>query len=276
MLGSLYIVPTPIGNLQDMSERALSILQEVDLIAAEDTRHSGQLFAHFSIRTPSISLHDHNESQRSQLLIKRMHEGQSIALVSDAGTPLISDPGYILVKACREEGINVIALPGPCALTTALSASGLPSDQFTFKGFLPVKQKAKQDAIASAAAAHSTQIFYESPRRIKNTIEVCIDTLPKEHHIVLAKELTKRFETYQSGCAAAILEWLIEDSAHQKGEFVLMIYCPLLKQEALAPEACALMEALLEHMPPKVAASVVSEHYSVNKKALYQYALSLK
>lgn len=274
--GTLYIVPTPIGNLSDMSKRAIDVLQDVDLIAAEDTRHSGQLLQHFLINTRTISLHDHNEQQRTQMLIQKLQNGENIALISDAGTPLISDPGYTLVSTCRQHQLTVIALPGPCALTTALSGSGLPTDKFMFLGFLPVKQKAKTEALHYAAQTHMTCIFYEAPRRIKDTIEKCIDVLPHNHHIVLAKEISKRFENYISGSASDVLNWLIAEPAHQKGEFVLMIYCKAIVAEELPIAARELMQQLIALLPPKSAAAVVSEHYGLNKKSLYQFALELK
>lgn len=276
LTGTLYIVPTPIGNLSDMSKRAIDILQEVDLIAAEDTRHSGQLLQHFLINTRTISLHDHNEQQRTQLLIQKLQDGENIALISDAGTPLISDPGYTLVSTCRQHQLKVVALPGPCALTTALSGSGLPTDKFMFLGFLPVKQKAKTEALHYAAQTHMTCIFYEAPRRIKDTIEKCIDVLPENHHIVLAKEISKRFENYISGNASDVLNWLIAEPAHQKGEFVLIIYCKAIVAEELPIAARDLMLQLAALLPPKTAAAVVSEHYGLNKKSLYQFALELK
>jgi 16S rRNA (cytidine1402-2'-O)-methyltransferase len=276
MSASLYIVPTPIGNLADISERALKVLEEVDLIAAEDTRHSGRLLQHYAISTRTISVHDHNERQRSDLIIQKLKNGESIALISDAGTPLISDPGYTLVSRCREAGLSVIAIPGPCALTTALSASGLPTDRFSFMGFLPVKQKAKEEALIEAANTHHTVIFYEAPRRVISTIETCALVLPETHHIVLAKELTKHFERYVSGDAQAVLTWLNEDAAHQKGEFVLMIYCKAPQNDSLPLDATSLLNRLLPLMPPKAAAAVVSDHYSVNKKALYQFAVAQK
>lgn len=276
MSGILYIVPTPIGNLSDISQRALDTLSDVSLIAAEDTRHSGILLHNFGIKTKTISLHDHNEAQRTQLLLSKMEQGESVALISDAGTPLISDPGYTLVSTCRANNIKVIALPGPCALTTALSASGLPTDQFMFSGFLPVKQKAKQEALLAAAKRHITCVFYEAPRRIKDTIERCQEVLPDTHHIVLAKELSKHFETYVSGKAEEVLAWLEADPAHQKGEFVLMVYCKPVEDLQLPTEATELLAALSELLPPKKAAAVVSEHYKLNKKQLYEYALAHK
>lgn len=276
MTGILYIVPTPIGNLSDMSSRAIDILSDVDLIAAEDTRHSGHLLQHFLIKTRTMSLHDHNEQQRTQMLVKKLQEGENIALISDAGTPLISDPGYTLVSTCRAHSITVIALPGPCALTTALSASGLPTDRFMFLGFLPVKQKAKAEALKLASLQHMTCIFYEAPRRVQNTIEACEQVLPANHQIVLAKELSKRFETYISGSAQEVLAWLTQEPAHQKGEFVLMIYCKLVASEEIPAPAKELMLQLTTLLPPKSAAAVVSEHYKINKKMLYEFALEVK
>lgn len=276
LTGILYIVPTPIGNLSDMSTRAIDTLHNVDLIAAEDTRHSGNLLQHFLINTRTISLHDHNEQQRTGLLVQKLQAGDNIALISDAGTPLISDPGYTLVNTCRANNITVIALPGPCALTTALSASGLPTDRFMFLGFLPVKQKAKEASLTFASLQHMTCIFYEAPRRVKDTIQMCEHVLPSNHHVVLAKEISKRFETYVSGNAAKVLAWLTEEPAHEKGEFVLMIYCKEIVSEDIPAHAKALMQQLTALLPPKSAAAVVSEHYTLNKKMLYQYALAQK
>ncbi|WP_395341384.1 16S rRNA (cytidine(1402)-2'-O)-methyltransferase [Ningiella sp. W23] len=272
----LYIVPTPIGNLSDISHRALGVLTDVDLIAAEDTRHSARLLHHYNITTRTISLHTHNESARSALLIEKLLSGTSVALISDAGTPLISDPGFTFVAACRREDIKVIALPGPCALTTALSASGLPTDVFTFFGFLPVKQQAKQNVLEHAAYTHHTAVFYEAPRRIKATVDMCMRVLPASCHFVLAKEISKTFETYISGSAQTLLDYLNLESAHEKGEFVLMLHLAKEKDEDLPIEAIALLDELGSLLPPKRAAAVVSKHYKVNKKQLYEFALKAK
>jgi len=168
---TLYIVPTPIGNLDDISARAIEVLKQVNWIAAEDTRHSSRLLQHFSISTRTLSLHDHNEDKRTAMLVQRLKDGESVALISDAGTPLISDPGFVFVRRCREEGIPVIALPGPCAAITALSASGLPTDRFIFEGFLPVKTQAKDNQLAELKARTCTSVFYEAPRRILATVK---------------------------------------------------------------------------------------------------------
>lgn len=274
--GCLYIVPTPIGNLSDISARALDTLNQVDLIAAEDTRHSSRLLGHYQIATRTISMHSHNEQQRSTLLIEKLKQGQSIALISDAGTPLISDPGYTLVNRCREEGLEVIALPGPCALTTALSASGLPTDIFSFFGFLPVKLQAKTAHLLNAANMGHTCVFYEAPRRILSTLQLCEQVLPEHTEYVLAKELSKSYERYVSGDISALLAYLDADPAHAKGEFVLMLYCKALQNEGLPENALTLLKELMPLMPPKQAAGVVAKHYDVNKKQLYEYSLSIK
>lgn len=273
-LGTLYIVPTPIGNLSDLSTRALNVLNEVDLIAAEDTRHTSRLLSHYSIGTSTISMHDHNEATRSNQLTTKLLEGTNIALVSDAGTPLISDPGFIFVRDCREKGIPVIALPGPCALTTALSASGLPTDKFTFHGFLPVKQQAKADALKALTNSGCTTVFYEAPRRIRDTISACNESLQEDHEIVLAKEISKTFETYKQGKAADILAWLEADPVHQKGEFVLMIYCPNnLRSDGASQEALSLLALLAKELPLKKAAAITAAHYGLKKNALYAIGL---
>jgi 16S rRNA (cytidine1402-2'-O)-methyltransferase len=272
--GTLFIVPTPIGNLSDLSARALAVLNDVDLIAAEDTRHTSRLLSHYSIDTSTISMHDHNEAARSNQLTSKLLEGQNIALVSDAGTPLISDPGFIFVRDCREKGIPVIALPGPCALTTALSASGLPTDKFTFHGFLPVKQQAKGDVLKSLTNSGCTTVFYEAPRRIRDTVAACNENLQEDHEIVLAKEISKTFETYKQGKAADILAWLEADPVHQKGEFVLMIYCPNnLQTDGVSQEALSLLALLSKELPLKKAAALTAAHYGLKKNALYTIGL---
>nr|WP_136252595.1 16S rRNA (cytidine(1402)-2'-O)-methyltransferase [Ningiella ruwaisensis] len=272
----LYIVPTPIGNLSDISTRALEVLNTVDLIAAEDTRHSSRLLQHYGIQTRTISLHSHNESQRSKQLIEKLEAGISVALISDAGTPLISDPGYELVNECRLKNIKVSALPGPCALTTALSASGLPTDRFMFSGFLSLKKQAKEQALLDAANSNITQVFYESPRRVKDTLLLCKSILPASTRYTLAKELTKTFETYVTGSIDQVLDYLQADPSHEKGEFVFMLYTPLTCKNDIPSEAISLLEQLFEVLPPKKAASIVAQHYDLNKKSLYEYGLKAK
>lgn len=273
--GSLYIVATPIGNLEDMTHRALRILAEVDLIAAEDTRHSQRLLQHYDISTRLTSLHDHNESQRAVQLIEKLKLGQNIALISDAGTPLISDPGYGLVSQCREAGLVVVPLPGPCAAITALCAAGLATDRFKFEGFLPVKSVAKQQALQRLLTETSTSVFYESPRRVVDTVTQIITELGENRQMVVAKELTKAFETFYSGSAQACLIWLEADANHQRGEFVLMIAGEKQDQTEVSADALNLLKLLVKELPLKKAAAVTAEQYGLKKNKLYQLGLEL-
>ena len=274
--GTLFIVATPIGNLEDITHRALRILAEVDLIAAEDTRHSQRLLQHYSISTRLISLHDHNEAQRAKQLIEKLHVGQNIALISDAGTPLISDPGYGLVKECRAANIKVVPLPGPCAVIAALCAAGLATDKFKFEGFLPVKAVAKQQALQALQTETSTSVFYESPRRIVDTVKQIVVELGAEREMVLAKELTKTFETFYSGTAQDCLSWLEADENHQRGEFVLMIAGEKPNQSDVSAEAISLLKILMQELPLKKAAAVTAEQYRLKKNKLYQLGLELQ
>lgn len=273
---TLYIVPTPIGNLQDITERAIDVLGAVDWIAAEDTRHSQKLLQHFSIQAKTLSLHDHNEEKRTQMLCNKLLGGESVALISDAGTPLISDPGFVLVRACRSNGINVVALPGPCAAITALSASGLATDRFIFEGFLPVKNQARMNVLATLLDRTCTSVFYEAPRRILDTVKDIKTALGPERHLVLAKELTKTFETYVSDTPDGIIAWLEADAVHQKGEFVLMVAGAPPASKELPSEAMALLKRLKQDLPLKKAAAIVADHYQLKKNALYQAGLALE
>ncbi|MBJ2137213.1 16S rRNA (cytidine(1402)-2'-O)-methyltransferase [Paraglaciecola chathamensis] len=272
--GSLFIVPTPIGNLEDITLRAIRTLKEVDLIAAEDTRHSQKLLQHFDISTRLISLHDHNESQRATQLIEKMQQGMNIALISDAGTPLISDPGYGLVNQCRANNLEVIPLPGACAAITALSGAGLATDRFRFEGFLPAKQQAKVQALESIERETATSVFYESPRRIADTLQAIVDVLGCERRVVLAKELSKAFETFYSGSAGEALDWLHADSNHQRGEFVLMVAGHKMDVNDIPEEALKLLKLLMAELPPKKAAAVVAQQYGLKKNTLYQVGLA--
>lgn len=272
---TLYIVPTPIGNLEDISPRALDTLASVAWIAAEDTRHSARLLQHFSISTRTLSLHEHNEDKRAAMLCHRLLSGDDVALISDAGTPLISDPGFVLVRRCREEGIPVIALPGPCAAITALSASGLPTDRFIFEGFLPVKSQARNNMLSSLSERTCTSVFYEAPRRILDTVRDMQRVL-KERQIVVAKEISKAFETYISGTPQQVGDWLEAEAVRQKGEFVVMVSPAVVDVTEIPPEAMALLTALSEHLPLKKAAAVVASHYNLKKNALYQAGLDAK
>ncbi|WED21446.1 16S rRNA (cytidine(1402)-2'-O)-methyltransferase [Vibrio sp. JC009] len=271
---TLYIVPTPIGNLGDITQRALDVLSSVDVIAAEDTRHTGKLLSHFNIQTKTFALHDHNEQQKAQVLVDRLLQGQSIALVSDAGTPLISDPGYHLVSQCRDAGVKVVPLPGACAFVTALSASGLPSDRFSFEGFLPPKSKGRQDKFREIEKAERTCIFYESPHRIMDSLKDMLAVLGPDREVVLARELTKTFETIQGMPLGELIPWIEEDENRKKGEMVVLIHgYRESAEEEFSPEALRLLELLTKELPLKKAAAIVAEMHGLKKNALYKWGL---
>ncbi|KKD59941.1 tetrapyrrole methylase [Grimontia sp. AD028] len=272
-VSTLYIVPTPIGNLGDITQRALEILQQVDIIAAEDTRHTGKLLSHFGITTRTFALHDHNEQQKADFLIEKLVSGQNIALVSDAGTPLISDPGYHLVTRCRQAGVKVVPLPGPCAVITALSASGLPSDRFSFEGFLPPKSKGRRDKFSDIAEDPRTLIFYESPHRILDTLDDMLVVLGAERQVVLARELTKTYETIHGAPLGELIEWLNEDSNRIRGEMVLLIAGHRAEKEDLPLEATKAVTLLAKELPLKKASAIAAELYNVKKNALYKWGL---
>ncbi|MCJ2375928.1 16S rRNA (cytidine(1402)-2'-O)-methyltransferase [Vibrio sp. ZSDZ34] len=271
---TLFIVPTPIGNLGDITQRALEILNSVDIIAAEDTRHTGKLLSHFNIQTRTFALHDHNEQQKAQVLVEKLLAGESIALVSDAGTPLISDPGYHLVSQCRQAGVKVVPLPGACAVITALSASGLPSDRFSFEGFLPAKSKGRKDKYLEIAKVERTCIFYESPHRISESLADMLEVLGPEREVVLARELTKTFETIQGLPLAELIEWIEEDPNRKRGEMVLLIHGhrePA--SETLPDEATRTLTILTKELPLKKAAAMTAEIFNLKKNALYKWGL---
>lgn len=270
---SLFIVPTPIGNIQDISARALEVLQQVDLIAAEDTRHTAKLLNHYQISKPCFALHDHNEQQKSAGLIAKIQAGQSIALVSDAGTPLISDPGYHLVNDCRTAGIHIVPLPGPCAAITALSAAGLPSDRFSFEGFLPAKEKAKVDTLTALLEEPRTMIFYESPRRVLDTLAQIVKVMGSERKVVIAREITKTFETIHGANAQDMLDWLEQDENRRKGEIVLLIAGHKADPNDLPQAALQTLALLVKELPLKKAAAITAEIHKVKKNALYKWGL---
>ncbi|WP_099611814.1 16S rRNA (cytidine(1402)-2'-O)-methyltransferase [Vibrio fujianensis] len=271
---TLYIVPTPIGNLGDITQRALDVLSRVDVIAAEDTRHTGKLLAHFNIQTKTFALHDHNEQQKAQVLVDKLLSGFSIALVSDAGTPLISDPGYHLVTQCRQAGVKVVPLPGACAVITALSASGLPSDRFSFEGFLPAKSKGRKDKLLEIAKAERTCIFYESPHRISESLRDMLEILGPDRQVVLARELTKTFETIQGLPLGELITWIEEDENRKRGEMVLLIHGHREeKNNALPDQALRALAILTKELPLKKAAALAAEIYNLKKNALYKWGL---
>lgn len=273
---TLYIVATPIGNLEDITLRAINTLKQVDLIAAEDTRHSGLLLQHLAIKAKLFALHDHNEQEKSQLLIEKLKSGLSIALMSDAGTPLINDPGYHLVKACRENNINVVPIPGACAAIAALSASGLPSDKFSYEGFLPAKTKARQDYLTTLLDEPRTMIFYESTHRLLDTLQDMQTIWGSDKQIVLAKELTKTWETIVNFSILDLINWLQEDSNRQKGEFVLIVEGNNKTADAIDPKAINTLKLLLKELPLKKAAAITAEIYGLKKNQLYQLGLTFE
>lgn len=270
MSGILYVVPTPIGNLGDISARALEVLAAVDLIAAEDTRHSRKLLTHFGISTKAISLHAHNENQRSEQLISYLEQGQSLALISDAGTPLISDPGYPLVTAVRQAGYQVVPVPGACAAITALSAAGLATDRFCFEGFLPAKNAGRTERLQALTSETRTMVFYESPRRVLDTLASIAETLGEQRKVVVAKELTKHFETFIEGTAEHVISWFRAEPERQQGEMVVMVDGAPKDLDAGFEQALALAEKLKPMMPPKQAAGIAADTFNCKKNAIYK------
>ncbi|WP_438970193.1 16S rRNA (cytidine(1402)-2'-O)-methyltransferase [Methylophaga sp.] len=274
--GQLFIVATPIGNLSDLSSRAVETLQDVALIAAEDTRHSKHLLQHYAISTKTISLHEHNEQQRSEMLLQRLLEGESMALISDAGTPLISDPGYRLVSLVKQQGIKVVPIPGSCALIAAMSASGLASDRFSFEGFLPAKAVARRQALENLKDDEHTLIFYESPRRLLSAITDCIEAFGAERRACLARELTKMHETIETRTLSELRDWVSQDENQQRGECVLLIEGATDMVSADEQEMARLLTLLLPELPVKKAATIVSAITGGSKNQAYQLALKLQ
>lgn len=277
--GVLYIVATPIGNLDDLSPRVSATLSRVDVVAAEDTRHSGRLLQYLGLQKRLIALHDHNERDRAGSLLDELESGRSVALISDAGTPLISDPGYVLVREARNRGLTVTPIPGPCALVTALSAAGLPTDRFLFVGFLPAKRTGRRAALEQLRQESATLVFYESPHRILNAVGDIAAVLGEGREIVLGRELTKTFETFYSGSVSEVLAALEADPHGAKGEFVVMIRGaePIASSEAGgALDVDHLIRLLLPELPVKKVAKLASELSGRPKNELYQRALELK
>ena len=271
--GALYVVATPIGNLGDLSPRACRILAGVDRIAAEDTRTSGLLLAHFGIQRPLVALHEHNEDRIAGELVRQLQAGQSLALISDAGTPLISDPGFALVRAARAAGVPAYAVPGPCAAVAALSVSGLPSDAFLFAGFLPPKQAARRAKLEQLGREPRTVIVYESSHRIADTLVDLAAVLGPQRPVALSRELSKRFEESYSGTAAGLQAWQAADANRGRGEFVLLIGSA--GQAADLAEGERVLRLLLRELPPSGAARLAAEITGAPRKALYAVALRM-
>lgn len=274
-LGSLYVVATPIGNLDDISARALNILRSVALIAAEDTRHSARLMQHFGISTPLAACHEHNERDQGGRFLARLQAGEDVALISDAGTPLISDPGYHLVRQARAAGIAVVPVPGACALIAALSAAGLPSDRFIFEGFLPAKAAGRRARLEQVKEESRTLIFYEAPHRILECLQDMQAVFGHERPALLARELTKTFETLKGMPLAELAAWVAADSNQQRGECVVLVagWQAPEGEDAISAEAMRVLNLLLAEMPLKRAAALAAEITGVRKNLLYQVAL---
>lgn len=273
--GVLYVVATPIGNLDDISARALRVLREVKLIAAEDTRHSQRLLQHFGIETPLAPCHEHNEREQGGRFITRLLDGDDVALISDAGTPLISDPGFHLVRQARAAGIRVVPVPGPSALIAALSAAGLPSDRFIFEGFLPAKAAARHARLEALREEPRTLIFYEAPHRLLESLEAMKDVFGAERPVVLARELTKTFETLKDLPLGELCAWVAADANQQRGECVLLVggWQAPEGEEMVTAEALRILDLLLGELPLKRAAALAAEITGVRKNLLYQVAL---
>ncbi|GKT11656.1 MAG: 16S rRNA (cytidine1402-2'-O)-methyltransferase [Thiomicrorhabdus sp.] len=274
---TLFIVATPIGNLKDITRRAVDILESVDWIAAEDTRHTRQLLQSLGINQTLISLHEHNESSRSQQLLERLQKGEKGALVSDAGTPLINDPGYHLVKLLREQQVNVVPIPGPSAVITALCAAGLPTDRFSYEGFLPAKSTKRTLALEKLKEDVRTLVFYESPHRVQATLADMQSVFGEDRTIVAAREMTKKFEQFVSGSLAEVVAYFEENSDKVRGEFVLMVGGATEKAAVELSEYDSLIETLLKQkLPVKQISEIVADYAGIKKKPIYNRVLALK
>lgn len=275
--GILYVVATPIGNLQDITLRAIEVLKKVDRIAAEDTRHAAPLLKHFSIDKPTISMHEFNERERLKMIVEHLQNGESIALISDAGTPLISDPGFHLVREAKACGINVVPIPGPCAAIAALSVAGLPTDKFTFEGFLPAKQEARCNRLKLLLHESRTMIFYEAPHRLLSVLKDMAQVFGHARKAVVARELTKIYESVMASDLAQLVSQYAAHPDEQRGEIVILL-------EGIDEEASVSKEVipenvltiLLEELPLKQATSLASKITGERKNVLYEMALKKK
>lgn len=269
---TLYVVATPIGNLGDMTARARDVLGGVDVIAAEDTRHTRQLLQSFGLQTPTISLHEHNEAQKAQALVRELAAGKSIALVSDAGTPLISDPGFSVVAAAREAGFAVVAVPGACAAIAALSVAGLPTDRFVFEGFLPAKAAARRERLRALAQESRTLVFYEAPHRIAEVLADLAAEFGVERAATVSREITKRFETHYTDTLSALAQRASGDADMQRGEIVIVVKGND-AEVATNLDAERLLRALLEELSPAQAAKIAARMTGEKRSELYDRAL---
>ncbi len=274
---ALYVVSTPIGNLDDFSIRAIEVLRGVDAIACEDKRHSARLMQHHGIDTRLLSYHEHSSERDTEAIMARLEQGESVALVSDAGTPLLADPGYKLVNRALEMAIEVIAIPGASASLAALTVSGLATDRFTFEGFLPAKSEARDKRLSLLDKEPRTMVFYESPHRIQETLEAMRRILGEDRKIALARELTKRFETKLRGTLAAVSRKVAEDPDQRRGEFVLVLsgFQDSTEPGEVPEEAGRVLSILVQELPLKQASALAAKITGVKKNALYRWGLAL-
>jgi 16S rRNA (cytidine1402-2'-O)-methyltransferase len=271
---ALYIVATPIGNLGDLSRRALEVLSGVSCVAAEDTRRTGQLLSMEGIKARMIAYHEHSAPHVAEQLVARVARGESVALVSDAGTPTISDPGYRLVRVMQDAGLKVVPIPGPCAAIVALSAAGLPSDRFAFEGFLPNRGEARRRRLELLAGAEATLIFYEAPHRILATLEDMQTVMGANREAALARELSKSFETIRRASLSELCDWVREDANQSRGEIVLLLSPARAEPGAsIDPALGELLRGMAEHMPARQAAKLLSAYSGVRSRQLYDYLL---
>ncbi len=275
--GIMYVVATPLGNRQDITLRAIETLKKVDVIAAEDTRHSLPLLQHFNINKPILALHEHNEREQAEKLVERLRQGESVALISDAGTPLISDPGYYLVQAVREAGIVIVPIPGACAAIAALSVAGLPTDRFVFEGFLPAKSQSRLLRLQALIEESRTMIFYEAPHRICDLLADLFKIFGGERRVVIARELTKLFETIYSAKLSELIDWVAADANQQRGEMVVIVAGrEKMTEEMSSTTVDEILILLLSEVSVKKAAELAAKLTGKRKNELYQRALGLK
>ena len=275
MSAQLFVVATPIGHLDDMSYRAIDVLKSVSLIAAEDTRTSAQLMKHFNISTPLTACHEHNESNKIDILVQKLLNGEDIALISDAGTPLISDPGFKLVRAAQANGIRVIPVPGACAAIAALSAVGLPSDRFSFQGFLASKQSQRLQQLEKLKDETQTLIFYEAPHRILDSVKDMAAVFGADRPVGFAREITKTFETIKKMTLGELPEFIAADHHQQKGEIVLVVGGASEEKDMEQEKLDQLLQRLLQDLSVKAASQLAADLTGIKKKIAYQRALEL-
>ena len=270
MEAALYIVPTPIGNLSDISQRAIDVLRQATLIAAEDTRHSQVLLSHLGISTPMVAHHEHSTAGALSKLLDRLRQGESVALISDAGTPLVSDPGYRLVREVQDAGLPVVPIPGPCSLITALCASGLPTNRFYFEGFLPAKSVQRRRRLEALAELEVTLIFLEAPHRVAETLQDMLAIFGSEREVTLARELTKSFETIRRLPLEKMWSWVTDDVNQQRGELVLLLGPPAKRSATTVTEgALRILRLLSEELPPRKASALTAEITGARARDLY-------